>query len=899
MAIKIAITTNVDEFTLTDRDNGKRSIVRAISGRIWVVWRSATNRNIIVSFSDDGGGTWTDETAVAVNTGFEPRQMIMLDGNDVPHIVYQTTPGADLIRYTNRIGGVWSAPQTVHTSAAVLSLDGAAIDSGNNIHILLTETIAAQRVHYYRRDGTTGIWGAREVVNALGAGNEIAVDSSGDPYAVYWGGTHLDLRIRSGVGWGAPIQVSTVAFGPLTNETASIALDGSNNLHVAWAQDGFAPNAADKQIRYRKRTGGAWGTDLQVSFPTNGENYESPILILDTNGNGYVIYQEQAGAADETAYWREIINEVVGAEQTLDGAITRPGNHSSLYTGLWGRFNADSVLLAKFQPVAALLDETTPGNYTLWFYAAILVVGGGSVPPGKPSSGGQGGQTRGFYMTTRVQQSSFSRMWLIENRAGPANQPSYESLWKAGAVSWALGDSTNIYVPRPSEYGQFDVAGKIVGDRGSPTLPLTARYRQDSLSTLLRLARLSCDHDLQVHMGACRDPMDFNRGWEKILMLESARPSEYATTDLGALQPDERGVVNEEVPFMGEEFYEVVPLIFSEQAADEGLLVQKVIDIEVCDAISCGECAIVSDGCQVVFALTLTVGGSPGLAAELLFTENGGTLWDDTLITTLAADQDPNALACVGINVVVISEDSESIHYAPILDILDGSEGWLEEDDGFVAGNGPLAIVSLSPRHTWIVGEGGYIYFTADPTLGVEVQDAGVATLQNLNAVHAYDFLNVVAVGVSNALVLTRNGGETWTPLPGPIGAVNLLTVWMRTPDEWFVGAADGNLYYTRDGGSTWVQKEFPGDGAGSVHEVKFTTPTVGWMAHSTGAPVARILRTVDGGFSWYVLPEGNTNMPTATQIVALAVCQDANIVWGAGEKTAGGDGIIVKGEGG
>ena len=494
----------------------------------------------------------------------------------------------------------------------------------------------------------------------------------------------------------------------------------------------------------------------------------------------------------------------------------------------------------------------------------------------------------------KLQRSELSRMWLMKFRAGPGNAPALEGLWKAGSPDWPVGDATNIYVPDPSRYGQFVTVGKIIGERGNPTLPVTAIYEQDARSVLLQLAAGGCDHDLQVHMGECQDPRDFNRGWTKILVLEAARPTAWGANDLGALQTGDRALVNEEVPFTGERLYEVVRIILQEQAKSQ--VVQEVVDIVVCDAITCGTCGIPSDGCSTVFALTLSNGGSPGLPAEVVYTDDGGTTWNDTNINSLAASEDPNALACVGVYLVVVSEDSESLHYAEIAAILTGTDNWTEVTTGFVATKGPLAIFSTDPTHTWMVGEGGYVYFSEDPTAGVIVQDAGETTTQDLMAITGWDQLNLVAVGASNAVLVTENGGETWGAITGPDPGVTLNTVWMRSLTEWFIGTAGGKLWYTRDGGSTWTQKAFPGSGAGQIRDIQFSSATVGWMAHDTATPAGRILRTVDGGYSWYIAPEGNTNIPANDRINALAVCEDVNVVYGGGLADNAVDGFITKG---
>ncbi len=497
--------------------------------------------------------------------------------------------------------------------------------------------------------------------------------------------------------------------------------------------------------------------------------------------------------------------------------------------------------------------------------------------------------------TPKIQSSEFSRVWLIPFTAGPENVPGYEGLAKAQGANVPRGDITPIHIPNPDQYGDFLVAGKVQGERALPNLSVMWRYTADGRSVLDQIVQNGCEHDIQVHMGMCQDPQSFNEGWDKILILERATATDWSTTDLGALAPADRVLVDETIPFTGESLYHVYPMIYAEEAATE--VVQEVIAILICDMVTCGACGIPSNGCDIVFALTLTAGGSPGLPAEIIFTENAGEVWSDTNISTLAANEDPNDMACVGINLVVISEDSDSLHFAPLADILAGTETWIEVNTGFVVGNGPLAIWSESVRHTWIVGENGFIYFAQDPTASVVVQDPGVATTEDLNDVHAYDIQTVVAVGANNAVVLTRNGGVTWTTITGPNPATVLNAVFLRGVDEWWIGDAGGQLWYTLDGGVTWTEKTFPGSGTGVVRDIKFTTPSVGFMAHDTVAPAGRILRTIDGGFTWYVVPEGNTSLPANDRINDVAPCDaDPNIVYGGGLADDAVDGIIVKG---
>lgn len=500
-------------------------------------------------------------------------------------------------------------------------------------------------------------------------------------------------------------------------------------------------------------------------------------------------------------------------------------------------------------------------------------------------------------LAERLLTTDLSRVWLIEHGAHPGHVPIYEGRWKAGNFSWPQGDKTPIYIPSPDEYGQFDVAGSIRGERGSPSLAITAHTLLQFKSTLLRLLRAQCPNDLQIHLGQCKDPQDFNNGFSKVLVLTEAELTDLTIADLGALETAERAVVNEEAPFSGVDFFQILPTAMQEQAASE--IVQEVIDVIFCDRRTCGECGIASDGCQIVFALTLTAGGSPGLAAEIIFTEDQGNTYGQTNVTTLAADEDPNAFACIGINLVVISEDSESLHYAPIVDILDSAETWIQVTTGFVATNGPLALISITPQHTWIVAENGYVYFTADPTAGVEVNEAGLVTTEDLLDIHGINTKELVAVGNNNALILTRNGGDTWSLIVGPNVGVALNTIWMKSADVWLVGDAGGQLWWTENAGTDWTEKTFPGSGTGSVRDLNFSNNTVGYMAHDLAAgPSGRILRTIDGGYSWFLASSiVNLTIPDNDRINSVVGCEeDVNVYFGGGLGDNGTDGILVKG---
>lgn len=490
-------------------------------------------------------------------------------------------------------------------------------------------------------------------------------------------------------------------------------------------------------------------------------------------------------------------------------------------------------------------------------------------------------------MASNAYTNTYSRVWFQEGGAGPSRPITYHGNWKAGAVSWDRGDLTIIREPDPNAYNKFIRVGRYRGEPGDPELPITARYTFQR-SALLKVARQDCEHGLQVHMGVCENPQDFPRGWQKALILEGAAINSYGTEDLGAMSPDENAPVNEEVPFVGSDLYEITRLTFAEQ--NGATITREITSVYVCDSAQCGACGVATDGCQVVLALEAVIPASPGAGSRIFYTTNGGGTWASVVgpPSVVAAD-----LFCVGDVAVIFGEAGESLYYTDLSDLTLGIVSWTTVGTGFVATKGPLASYSLGASETWIAAEGGYIYFSDDVTLGVSVSNAGSATVNDLNAIHAADSLNIVAVGAANSVVRTTNGGVSWGALTGPAPGVVLNTVWMLSPLEWFVGTAGGRLFYTVNGGATWVEKGFSGNGVGGVRDIRFATPSVGYMAHNT-ATAGRVLRTINGGYSWYVMPEGTGSIPTNQRINAIALCQDPNIMFGGG-LGVGTDGMLVK----
>ena len=210
---------------------------------------------------------------------------------------------------------------------------------------------------------------------------------------------------------------------------------------------------------------------------------------------------------------------------------------------------------------------------------------------------------------------------------------------------------------------------------------------------------------------------------------------------------------------------------------------------------------------------------------------------------------------------------------------------------GAAAGHGALdagALFALDRTHVWLASNLGYIYFSADAGVTWSVQSSG-ATVQPLHGI-AFDKTGVfgMAVGATDAILYTVNGGQSWT-LATATGDGGVLNSVSYSGSFWWIGTASGKLYYSNDGGVTWTARTtFTGYGTGSIDDVLFANQLVGFALHNTAAPVGTIMRTLDGGFTWEDL-----TTPSNSGLNALALANE-NFVIAVGEANAG-TGVVIK----
>lgn len=481
--------------------------------------------------------------------------------------------------------------------------------------------------------------------------------------------------------------------------------------------------------------------------------------------------------------------------------------------------------------------------------------------------------------TLEIVKNSRIRVWTMDGGASAFVVPKYQGFMKAGTPRATAGAGTPVTNQSFDILDDFDIVDEIEPARTNPTLGLTGRYQYEK-SFLLDMYNRRCFLDAQAHIGKCQDPTDFNRGWDKILAIEKAKVSDWGTSaDLGALNEGDRAVVDETATLTGARLYEINKINVGPIGAST--ILTRVMDLVIADSIRCtGSCGgTPSDGCQRLFAIQTS-----GILAA---SEDGGATW----VTSNTGSVTPLGLIASGQNILVYSAADESYFYKSIEDILAGTGTWTEVTTGFIATKGPNAGISLGASYNWFVGNLGAIYFSEDPESEVVPQsDAGV-TAENILAIDAWDTLHLVAVGANNVVLYTENGGESWNLVTGPSVGNDLISIAMKSESEWQISDDAGGLFSTRNYGRTWKTVAHP---AGVINQIKYSSNQVGWAA-TTNTTVGRLLRTVDGGRSWYVAPERVGAVTTFGQTLdRLAVCNNVDHAYAAG-LGAVADGQIVE----
>lgn len=493
-------------------------------------------------------------------------------------------------------------------------------------------------------------------------------------------------------------------------------------------------------------------------------------------------------------------------------------------------------------------------------------------------------------LDTNVAKGAQFRVFVQKDGSSPANPYLYVGCLSLGGLQEDLGTGDPIYCPSSEVPGQYDIVDTTLPPRSKPTTDFTQHMNRDLKDLWWDLRKRGCEFNFILKGSNCDRPDDID-GFQSKIIGKRTKLTAFNTGAFNGLGED--AAIDLTGTLQITAFDRFLPLTFGETADTQ--VFSEALDGIYADKVQCGDCGDPSDGSQKAYVLNAAEAASPALGSSLAYTINGGKTWGHDTITSLATLAGIR-LAQVGSRIVVISQTDLAHHHKQQSTIDAGTAGsWTKVSSGYVAAKGPRAIWSKSPSRTYIAAAGGYIYLMTNPTTAVTVLTDGSVTTQILNDIRGKN-RTIVAVGGSNAVVVSSNDGATWALVTGPAVGISLTTVEVITERIWFVGAANGKLYYTTNAGASWTDVT-PDATATNVDRVRFVDEVVGYMAVEFSGSV-RIYRTADNGANWRY--DGNyvSNVPSAAlryNFVA-APSNDYNKVLAGGIRSVGTDGILTLG---
>lgn len=465
-----------------------------------------------------------------------------------------------------------------------------------------------------------------------------------------------------------------------------------------------------------------------------------------------------------------------------------------------------------------------------------------------------------------------SRGFIQPGAARPNNVAHYYGL---DAQYFIMGDATKpnlgtispVWVPDPLRTGGYRLVGRTTAppDLGASDITLLRKHG----SVPAALGKINCPLNVYMMTGKCKDLSSLLNGWDDFVSIYSNGQVESITN--GAATGWDDGQVEDVYSVKWGDQFAVGKLSFGVDFATE--IDRELVDVVYGGSEVCGDCGPADDGTSRAYAVTKSSGsGSPGLPAELVYTVDSGATKSQSTITSFGATEDPLGIDIAGNTLIVISTGGI---YWSTLNAKTGVPGaFTKVTTGLVAGKTLTDIFVINAREIWFSALGGYIYKSTDISAGVSAISAAGATSQDLLRIFGDGNETLIATGAASVVVKSANRGVTWATTatnPSAIPA-DIVSGDVLDSNRFWVGyALLGRMFYTFNGGETWVEKSFTGSGAGSVRDIVAVSDEVIHVLYDDNTPTAYLLTSFDGGntfarndsgsdriLNWSVFARGN-----------------------------------------
>ncbi len=366
-------------------------------------------------FAQIAQADWTPVKRITWNSGDSLHPAIAIDSSGYLHAVWDdATPGNPEILYRKSTDGgtTWTSSKRLTWNSGGSYNPHIAVDSSGNPYVVWFDYTPGNVQIYYTKSpdgGTTWASSRRLTWNSGFCVNPaIAVDSSKHLHVVWNDLTagKEEIFYRKSTDGGATWTSSKrLTWNPGSSSYPDIAIDSSDNLHVVW-QD-FTPG--NGEIYYRKSSdgGATWASSKRLTWNSGWSQY--PAVTLDSLSHLHLVWQDYP-AANEEVYYRK----------STDGGTT----WTSSKRLTWNPDNSNYPAVAADSPADLFVvwEDYTPGIAEIYYRKSTD--GGASWTPVKRLT-----WTSGHSLEPASAVDSFGNLHAVWYDRTPGN---YEIYYKKG-----------------------------------------------------------------------------------------------------------------------------------------------------------------------------------------------------------------------------------------------------------------------------------------------------------------------------------------------------------------------------------------------------------------------------------------------------------------------------------
>lgn len=346
--------------TWTPTDSYLSSIAVGSNNHIYVMFDDDAlgNFEIFYNTSTDEGASWKTKR-MTWNSGFSYSAVAALDSNNHIHVAwYDTASGNWEIHYKKSTNGgsswitkrlTWYPTHSQHPAIAV--------GSNDHIHVVWDESFMADSNIYYKKSTNGGTsWTTKRLTWTSGWADSaaIAIDTNNHIHVVWEQQVagNNEIFYKTSTDGGTTWTTKRLTWYTNSSSTPSIASDSNNHIHVVW----YEIASSSMEIIYKKSTnGGVSWTKKRLTW-NNGDSY-SPSIAVDSSNHIHVVWYDEAPG-----------NYEIFHKMSTDGGSSWSTKRLSWTSG--ASYNPLIAIDSKDQIHLVWYDHS-PGNYEIYYRKGI------------------------------------------------------------------------------------------------------------------------------------------------------------------------------------------------------------------------------------------------------------------------------------------------------------------------------------------------------------------------------------------------------------------------------------------------------------------------------------------------------------------------------------------------